>query len=243
MRPVHHTQSGNMLFMILIAIVLVGILTAAIFRTSNIQDASIDNETLAIRASEIQRYGGELERAVLYIVQNGISESDIRFAHPDAPSAYGDLSADTDKRDQIFDRAGGGASYRAPPSGINDGSPWEFYGGTAIPGMGTSKADLIAVLPNVTDQFCRKVNDMNGQATPADTGGSLAAGAAAGDCLSMGAAGRFGAVNTFYATPNTVNTASFAQDPEISRPRPAPQACVVCAADSKNHYYYVLMAR
>lgn len=230
--------------MILIAVVLIGLLTAVIFSTSNTENATIDDETLTIRASEVQRYAAEIERAVMYIASNGKSEADIRFAHPDAPSDYGDLSADADKSDQVFHGNGGGAQYKTPPDGINDGSSWEFYGGTALPGVGSAKADLIAVLPNVTTQFCARINKLAGQSgTPADTGGALASGASAGNCLNMGSAGRFGSTYTFYATPNTTDTTTFEQDPETSGPRPALEGCVRCSADGKDHFFHVLMAR
>lgn len=237
-------QSGNILFMILIAVTLIGLLTAAIMNTGGGERAGIDDETLVIRTSEAQRYAAEVERAVLFVLNNKHSESDIRFAHPDANADYGDLSADANPSDQVFHKDGGGASYKAPPEGINDGSAWEFYGGTAIPGAGSDKADLVIVLPNVTPQFCARINEMAGQTgTPADTGGSLASGAMPGNCVSMGPVGRFDDAQQFYDVPNTVNTATFEQDPEINAVRPALQACVTCAADSKNHYYHVLLAR
>ena len=80
------SESGNVLVIILLAVVLIGLLTAAIQGSNNSESANIDNETLAIRASEVQRYASELERAVTYIMQDGKSESDLRFAHPDAHS-------------------------------------------------------------------------------------------------------------------------------------------------------------
>ncbi len=233
-----------MLFMILIAIVLIGLLTAVIMSTGNSENANIDSETLAIRASEVQRYASELERAVLFITSNGISENNVRFSHPDAETDYGDLSADTTPKDQVFSQDGGGANYKLPPDGINDGSKWEFYGGTALPGVGSSRAELVAVLPNVTQQFCDRINSLAGQSgNPEDTGAGLAAGASPGSCLNLGAAGRFNDTRQFYATPNTVDATTFEQDPEISAPRPALQACVLCAADGENHYYHVLLAR
>lgn len=233
-----------MLFMILIAIVLIGLLSAVILRTGNGESANIDKETLAIRASEVQRYASELERGVRYILQNGKSEADIRFAHPSASADYGDLSADADPTDQVFHKDGGGADYKAPPAGITNSTvAWEFYGGTAIPGAGSDRADLVAVLPDVTQQFCDKINALNGQSTPQDTGGVAAAGASAGDCVFMGAAGRFRDARQFYATPNTMSLATFAQDPETSTARTALEACVVCTTDSKRHYYHVLLAR
>ena len=240
----HASQNGNILFMILIAIALIGALTAVIQSSSTSDGANIDDEALIIRTTEVQRYAAELERAVLFIMQNGHSESDIRFAHPKAHSDYGDLAADTTPSNQVFHKNGGGAAYRGAPSGINDGSAWEFYGGTAMPAVGSNKADLVAVLPNVSDAFCTRINDLNNQnGTPTDTGGSLASGASAGSCVSMGAAGRFDSAQQFYTTPNTADEATFAQDSVTSAAHTALQGCVKCDADAKNHFYHVLMAR
>ena len=238
-------ENGNVLFVILLAVVLIGLLTAAIQGSNNSESANIDEETLVIRASEVQRYASELERAVKFIMQDGKSESDLRFAHPDAHSDYGDLSADADPSDQVFSSAGGAAAYRDPPSGINDGSAWEFYGGSHIPGMGTeSRAELIAVLPNVTQAFCDAINTINGQTgTPADTGGGNAAGNDPGDCLNVGALGRFDDTQQFYTIINTTDETTFEQDSNTSDARPAPQACVACTLGSANHFYHVLLSR
>ncbi|MCC6598075.1 MAG: hypothetical protein IT559_04740 [Alphaproteobacteria bacterium] len=238
------SERGNVLFIILLAVVLIGLLTAAIQSTSRPEGSNIDAETLVIRASEVQQYAGELERAVRFIMENGKSESDIRFSHPNANADYDNLSADADPSDQVFSPSGGAAAYRSPPAGVNDGSSWEFYGGTAMPGMGSSAADLIAVLPNVTPEFCERINILNGQnATPTDTGGSAASGANPGDCLNIGALGRFSASQKFYTPANTVDVSSFAQDSNTGAVRAAPQACVQCTLDSKWHFYHVLLAR
>lgn len=237
-------ESGNILFIILIAVVLIGALTAAIQSTNQPESATIDGETLTIRLSEVQRYAAELERGVAFIMRDGKSESDLRFAHPEASSDYGDLAADSDPSDQVFHREGGGAGYRPAPEGVNDGSAWEFYGGTHLPGVGSSRADLIAVLPNVTQQFCDKINQQAGQSTtPADTGTGAASGSDPGDCLNIGAPGRFSDSQQFYASPNTVDETTFAQDPVTGSAYTALQACVRCARDSQNHFYHVLMAR
>ncbi len=236
------SENGNMLFMILIAVMLIGLLTAVIMNSGNSETANIDKETLLLRAGEVQRYAAELERAVMLVTTtNNRSEVDVRFAHPSADADYGTVTDEPDR--QVFSRDGGGASYRAPPPEINDGSAWEFYAGTAIPGVGTTKADLIAVLPNVTQQFCEKINSLNGQSTPADTGTGAASGASPGDCLALGPDGRFDAGQQFYSAPNTVDEATFAQDPNTSAARPAPEACAVCSLGPARHYYHVLMAR
>ena len=251
----YESERGNILFMILIAIVLIGGLTAAIQSTSRPEGANIDSETLVLRASEVQRYASELERAVTFILQDGKSESDIRFAYHTADEDYGDLAADTDPSDQVFAREGGGATYREPPEGINDGSPWEFYGGTHAPGVGRAdRAELVAVLPHVTQAFCDKINAINGQTGDVlDDGSGTASGSNPGSCVNMGEEGRFGESRQFYTTVNTMNESntSFVHDPNTDAPRPALQACVTCSSDTngangandERHFYHVLLAR
>ena len=251
----HHQQSGNVLFMILIAIALIGALTAAVTTSNRPEGSNIDAETLVLRAAQVQRYAGELERAVRFVLQQGYSESDIRFAHPDANSEYGDLAGDSDKRDQVFHRDGGGANYRSPPDGVNDGSAWEFYGGTHVPGMGRSdRAELVAVLPHVTADFCAKINELNDQTgTMQDTGTSTASGSDPGDCVNVGALGRFDDSRQFCSTINSMNDASarFVEDSNTSAPRPGPPGCVICSADTNSantttdeyHFYHVLLTR
>ena len=250
-----HGERGNVLFMILLAIALIGLLTAAVTRSNRPDGSNIDGEALVLRTSEVQRYASELERAVAFIMQQGFSESDIRFAHYDAHADYGDFAADSDKRDQVFDREGGGANYREPPKGVNDGSPWEFYASTHVPGMGRSdRAELVAVLPHVTKAFCDKVNALNGQnGTMDDDGTSSASATNGGSCVNAGAIARFDDARQFYSTINTMDESatSFEHDPNTSAPRPAPQGCVKCAVDTNGangtsdeyHFYHVLMTR
>lgn len=219
-------ESGNVLLIILLAVVLIGALTVAIQGTGQ-QTGNIDQESLILKVTEVQRYGSELARGVSFIIRNGHSEADIRFAHPNAHADYGDLSADADKSDQLFDREGGGALHRAPPSDINDGSAWEFYGHTALPEVGSDAAELIAVLPNITPGFCGKVNEILGYdpaTQPDDTG----------TCIYGGASARFDAATQYDLTPNTVVTGTFTATPSM-------QGCVQCGTDY--HYFYVLMAR
>ena len=228
-------ESGNIIFIVLGAIILLGFLTAAIQMSSRPEGSNIDGETLTVRASQVRQYAVELEQAVAYIMRGGASEEDIRFAHPDADAGYGVITADPEH--QVFDRRGGGATYRAPPAGINDGSAWEFYGGTHLPDAGSDKAELIAVLPNVTKAFCDKINDMNGyDALPEDTGATATSSGTAGGCLQMGADGRFSAGQKFFDTANTTDEATFSVKPSL-------EACVLCAADGKYHFYHALMVR
>lgn len=219
-------ERGNVLFIVLLAIVLIGALTAALRGTTQ-SSAHIDKEKLIIKAAEVKSHAHEIERAILYIMQNGKSESDIRFAHPDAPTDYGDLDNDSDTTDQVFSPHGGSATYRPAPEGINDGSNWEFYGQTNLPSTGTDAAELIAVLPNVTETFCQQINkDIGFTAQPRDSG----------TCVNSGPSGRFDDTTQFNSSPNTTATGTFSITP-------VSQACIQCVSDGSYHYVYVLMVR
>ncbi len=220
-------ESGNVLFFILLGVVLIGLVTAAI-RSGGGEGANIDREQAIIAASQVREFAALAEGGVIQILQNGISESDIRFAHPDAPSDYGSISS-TPAR-QLFDRSGGGVEYRKPPAGANDGSRWEFYGKSSLPQVGSaSRGDLIAVLPAVAAGVCERLNAMNGldpATQPEDPG----------TCLNAGSAGRFkDGVLYEDSSPNTADDTTFSI-------KPALEACVECA-DGKFYFYHVLIAR
>lgn len=161
-----NNQSGNILIYILGAIFLIGTLTIMV-KGSSTPGAGIDEETLMIRASEVQDYGRELESAVSYVFQNGHSEADIRFAHPTAASAYGTIT-DIPTR-QIFHVDGGGATYRTPPTSIQSTpTNWIFNAANNIPQVGSDDNDLLAILPNVTEAFCILINEISDINNPSD---------------------------------------------------------------------------
>ena len=224
-------QSGNVIFFILLGILLLGLLTAAL-RSSGIEGSKIDNETMAISISRMKDQANAIERGVAFIIQNGASESDIRFSHASAPSEYG-TDPNIGAAFQIFSKAGGGVEYLPPPPGVNDGSDWEFYANTHLPQVGTALPELVAVLPNLTAQACTMINSQAGYTgTPTDDGGNaLSAG-----CLYSTGTLRFGSTGT-YSDPagNTTNEASFSI-------KPATQGCVTCS-DGSRHYFRVLLAR
>lgn len=247
--PHRRDEAGNVLIIILGAIVLLGLLTAAVQYTSQPEGAGVEGEQLVLAATRVSQYASELEHGVDLVIRNGYSESDVRFANPENTD-YGDLSADADPTNQVFHKSGGAASWRAPPAGVNDGSAWEFYGGTDLPNAGSSRAELIAVLPNVTQQFCNRINEQNGLDTatqPEDDGTSSPAGANAGDCLYQKDTGRFDDGQQFYATANTADAATFVDRQTAAQTtKPVLEGCVLCERNdggSNLHYFHVLLAR
>lgn len=225
-----NTQNGSIIFYVLLGIALLGALTVALRNSGSGMD-NIDREDLVLKANQVQKYGHELTIAVNALLENGVSEAEIRFAYPSAATEYGTIT--TNPTHQVFGKTGGKADYRTPPSGVNDGSAWEFFATTDIPQIGSDKAELIAVLPNVTQGFCSVINTQLGftngtQPTDNATGTTP-------DCVMGAAAQRF--TGTYSdTTPNILDDTTFSRLPSL-------QACVYCASDSAYHYYYVLLAR
>jgi hypothetical protein len=222
------SERGNVFIVIFLALVLVGILTVAI-RGGGGGKTSIDQEEMKIQVSSVLRYGTELENAVAFVLQNGASETEIGFAHADAAAEYGTIA--TTPEFQVFSQNGGRAEYRLMPTKFlaSGTGAWEFYGTTNMPQVGSDRADLMAILPNVTGDFCAAINKELGLVGQPDddTTGSTP------DCVEGGASYRFGTA-FFNAAPNGLDGTSFSK-------LPATQGCVTCGA--AYHYVHVLMSR
>lgn len=223
-------EAGNIIFYVLLGIVLIGLLTMAL-RKTNEQSKDLDQEQIFIKSTQIQKYAAQVAQAVAYLQEKGVSETDMRFAHPKASGDYGTIT--TNPQNQVFHPTGGNADYQLPPTGLNDGSKWEFYGTTDIPQIGSDKSDLIMVLPNITQEACQIINrqlgfDINTQPEDVASGANP-------DCVySTTAADRF--TGAFDSTPNVLDDTTFSR-------LPVTQACVLCASDGTYNYFYVLNSR
>ena len=173
------SEQGNVLWFIMIAIVLMGALTLIISRTGSSVDQSGDIEQLRVRSTQILRYAKSLESAIQQMNLGGVSVDEISFENGDTATDYTNTNC-SDASDAnypdclIFDVQDAGLSYRAPPTGANDGSDWIFTGannvGSATDPVGTSGArsgnDLVMLLPNANETLCIQINRDLGVGTP-----------------------------------------------------------------------------
>jgi hypothetical protein len=224
-------NSGNMLVYILGAIFLLGLLIILV-KGSFQEGTGIDADKVVLKATQVQQYASELERGVTYVLRNGVSESDLRFAATGASAIYGVYS---DTSSMIFAPTGGGVEYKSPPTGINDGRKWGFYATTHFTDLGTDtagsqKSELVAVLPNVTQAFCNQINrnvkqsiDLTQVTDPSALGCVFTSGEEFAGTYRAGAA-----VNLLDDTKVPV--------------KPAKEACVRCN-DGTFQYYRVLVVR
>lgn len=219
----HTRASGNVLFILLIAVVLLAGLTYAITGSQR-GGENLGREKESLAAGQLATFGMDIKRAVDNMTRAGKSESTISFAHA-ALAGYG--TPDTTPDAEVFNIAGGGVTFLDVPKGINDGSQWEFYGFSRAPSVGDdAEPDLMLVLPNVTESFCRAYNTRAGY----DTAAAIPTDTAA--CVSNTAT-RFAGT---FASGGGVNPMG------VGFRTPAVAACVQCDGPSY-HAYYVLMER
>jgi len=219
-------ERGNILVILLLAIILMGLLTMVIGNTQS-GNNTIGKEKISIAMNHVQLFSNEIAIATDKLINQGISENDIEFSHSKISSDYG-TAGGTDSNVEIFHIDGGQAVYKDPPKGINDKSPWEFTGGTAFPELGDEdSAELIAILPNVTQEFCDAINTRLDYDTsimnPTDTGACI-----------LNKSDRFRLGNRYNdVSPNKID--------ETTVKYPFMEGCLACG--DANHYVKVLIVR
>lgn len=161
--PRRAAERGSALWFILIAIVLIGLLTVMLSRSSTNVDQSGDVETIRIKISQMLRFTKGVQSAVETMTMNGISESDLSFAIDGSDNT--NCGTDTDCR--VFHANGGGLNRQNPPTGAG-ATAWLVVGTNNVRNIGTAAPDLILVLRNVPAAYCTQINRILSFATPAD---------------------------------------------------------------------------
>lgn len=159
-------EQGSVLWFILIGLVLIGLLTALLSRSGTSVDQSGDTEQQRIKVNQMLRYVKGIEAAVQQMKLRGVSENDLNF-DPNAADS-GNCARDECK---VFHVNGGGLSYQAPPTGINDGTDWVYVGRLRVNQLGDSSgtaaaSELLIMLPNVTQSYCTTINKLLGVTNP-----------------------------------------------------------------------------
>jgi type II secretory pathway pseudopilin PulG len=182
MKHNRQSESGNILWFIMLAIALLALLTIVLSRGGSSVDQSGNLEQQRVKASQVLRYAKSIETAVQQMKLRGISENDISFENTTTSVDYTNANCTSDDC-LVFHVNGGGLVYQAPPSGANNGAEWIFSGannvGTTANPVGTTSAvygnDLLMLLPNANTSLCQEINRDLGVGTagtlPVDTGG------------------------------------------------------------------------
>lgn len=167
----YQSESGNALWFIMVAIVLIGILTAVLSRGSNTVDQTGSYEHGRIEVSQILRYAKSIETAVQQMTLNGISESDISFQNETTTADYTNNNCnDTADRSYpdclVFEEQGAGLTYQNFPDASS--SDWIFTGNLRAGDIGgdSTISELLMILPNVSKSLCIAINNELGVDNP-----------------------------------------------------------------------------
>ena len=167
-------ERGNVLWLVMIAVVLLAVLTMVLSRSGSSVETMADREKVAIEALALMRYARSIEAAVDHMVLQGVSENDISFQNPISTTDYTNANC-TDDACRVFHIGGAGLSYVRPKAIWLDSAysaqtyygDWLFTGNVCVADVGrgddncdgsTRNLELIAVLPYVKESLCQAVN-------------------------------------------------------------------------------------
>lgn len=186
-------NKGNVLFLILIAVVLFAALSYAVTQSS--RGTGKINELGLIDSATVFSSNASIETAINRLKILGCSDTELSFWHDsngdgteDGSDSYYNASAPSSKKCHIYDASGGGVTYQtpssiygAPQSGASMG--YRITGSLGYSNTLSADPDLSIQTNNVNEDFCRQVNVANGYGntlTPTGTGGACYAGAFTG---------------------------------------------------------------
>ena len=162
-----NTQSGNVLFLILIAVALFAALSYAVTQSTR-SGGSNKNETSRINVAVVTQYPVSVQTAVMRMNIGGLDLDDLEFNPPD------DFGNCTSPEVCVFHPDGGGATYSAgPPSSIQGGYlegldhpyGWFYTSSISVEDLGTSDPELIA-FTLVSESECNEINEQVGFEDP-----------------------------------------------------------------------------
>jgi len=191
------SQSGNVLFYILIAVALLAALTFAVAQSGRGSTKQVSEERARLLATEIIEYANIVSAAVTQLKLRGCTDTEISFegAQSHDASDYVNPNAPTDNFCHIFDVNAGGVIYKNPPAEariVSSGPrPYEcngasfynrecenyyFTGAGAVIGVGndggaSANRELLMYFTNISEQICTAINallDIDGIPTDPD---------------------------------------------------------------------------
>ncbi len=172
-------QKGNVLFIILIAIVLFAALTYAISNSSR-GTSNMDRERGTIGATDYMAYGSAMEKTVARMLSNDISENGVSFENTiwklyNASNVIGANAACTTAACKVFDPAGGGlepktftANSVSTPTATDVQSGHGVVYSLKVAGVGTTAHDLVLMIAILDQNTCKQINNSLGITNPSD---------------------------------------------------------------------------
>jgi hypothetical protein len=172
-------QSGNVLFYVLVAVVLLGALTYAVTQTSRSGGTGITAERARIFATELLEDANSFAAATSQLRLRGVAPTAMCFDHASWGGANYNYAACTEDKNKLYAPDGGGLNWSSAPEEAMDSATtpdnlWHFYGNNEVEGVGTTagdatSADLIVMVDELALPVCQQINKLLGVTTSADT--------------------------------------------------------------------------
>jgi hypothetical protein len=168
------SESGNVLFLILIAVALFAALSYAVTQSSRSGSGEATSEKSLISGAQITQYPAGVRTDIIrMMIDNNISVDQLEF---NGPSDFGALTANPSGKftRSVFHPDGGGATYQMAPADVMDsGSPgqWYYNADWAVANIGTTTGadssgnEMTAFLVGVKQSVCQKIDDALGITT------------------------------------------------------------------------------
>lgn len=176
-----HSERGNVLFYILIAVALLAALSYAVSSTGQGGgSADISDEKAGLAAAEILEYSNNIASAATQLKLRGCNDTEISFDNAVSATDYSNTNAPGDNTCDIFHVSGGGLQYTEPQAEWldSDYSAEDFYaenlftgtacvdfigtGNNTCSGDGIDAADMILIIPFIREGICQQLNRLTG---------------------------------------------------------------------------------
>ena len=178
------SESGNVIFYILIAVALLASLSFAVSQGNRGSSQQVSEERARLIASEIIEYANIMTSAVSQIRLRGTDLSALCFDHTSWGASDYNHAGCGDDLNKIFHPSGAGLDWSNAPAEAMDASAspdnlWHIYGDNEIQNVGSTTgdangADLILLADEISLPVCQKLNELLGvtaanTAPPTDT--------------------------------------------------------------------------
>lgn len=169
-------ESGNVLFLILIAVALFAALSYAVTQSTRSGAGDTASETNLISSAQLTQYPAGIRTSVVRMLIGGVAVDDLLFNSPSDFGAGKDIpEGDALEQRAVFHPQGGNATYQfAPLDVLSIPSPipanyeagqWFYNAEVQIQNIGLTSAttnagnDIVAFLPYVSTGICRRMNE------------------------------------------------------------------------------------
>lgn len=160
----NHSESGNVLFLILIAVALFAALSYAVTRSSRTGGGNADKETNLVSSAELTQHPVSVKTSILRMIVSGTAVEDLEF---NQPTDFGSCSS---PEVCVFHPNGGGATYQSPTSTIseNPAVSWIYSAVFEVDNIGSDSPgdfagnEITAVLFDVKKNICESMHERLG---------------------------------------------------------------------------------